>query len=362
MKMLFLAAADSMHSVRWITYFANAGEEITWVSFGKPLPEANDLIARVDFHHIPFPKGFRAALTLFAVVRRVRKLISRSRPDILHVHYAGLYGLVGALLRFRPYVLSVWGSDVLVFPSNAPKRAVTRFILAQADLITLDGHNTKQAVMDLGVPASKIQFVQFGVDAEKFAPHDSSDGRTVISIRNLEPVYDIATLVRSIPAVTEKVPDAMFVIAGDGSERTALVKLAAELGVADHVHFAGRLQHEQLPSFYGRGSVYVSTSLSDSGLSMSTAEAMACGLPVVVTDTSDNQHWVKDGSTGASHSGGFVIPVKAPHVLAEKLVFLLTHPTESREFGVNNRTTVEERNSYLGEMARMHALYKTLLA
>jgi glycosyltransferase involved in cell wall biosynthesis len=362
MKLLFLAGADSMHSVRWISYFVNAGEDTTWISFGKPLPEAMVLTERTAFQHLPLTKGLAGLIGLPRALWQVYRTIRRVRPDVLHVHYAGLYGLVGALLGFRPYVLSVWGSDVLVFPSTVLKKAITRFILKSADLITLDGYNTKAAVMRLGVPHEKIQFVQFGVDAKVFAPSRNNEPNTVISIRSLEPVYDIRTLVESIPAVMAKVPQATFIIAGDGSEKESLTRLAGDLGIADHVRFVGRIRHDELPSFYNRASVYVSTSLSDSGLSMSTAEAMASGLPVIVTDTSDNLHWVQDAATASAQAGGFVIPVRNPALLSEKIIYLLTHDTERRTFGDNNRKTVEDRNSYLGEMARMHEFYRKLLS
>ena len=145
-------------------------------------------------------------------------------------------------------------------------------------------------------------------------------------------------------------------IAGDGYLKDQLVKLTEDLGASGYTQFVGRISHDKLPEFYNRASVYVSTSLSDSGLSMSTAEAMACGLPVIITDISDNIHWVEN------YQGGFVIPIKNPKLLAEKIIYLLEHETERKSFGAMNRRVVEERNSYLGEMAKVQTLYNNLLA
>src|SRR3989338_11221833 len=138
MRIIFLAGADSIHSVRWIRYFLETGNKITWITFGPPLPEARDLITRCDFHHLRLSKGIFFLVELPVAIFKIRTLIKRLEPDLLHAHSAGLYGLVGALLHFHPYVLSVWGSDVLIFPSTNLKKKINTFILKKADLITLD--------------------------------------------------------------------------------------------------------------------------------------------------------------------------------------------------------------------------------
>lgn len=101
--------------------------------------------------------------------------------------------------------------------------------------------------------------------------------------------------------------------------------------------------------------IYVSTSLSESGLAASTAEAMACELPVINTDTGDIRFWIQDGE------GGFVIPVKNPNILAEKLIYLLENDTQRLAFGKNNRKIIKERNNYYKEMADIEIIYKSII-
>jgi len=100
--------------------------------------------------------------------------------------------------------------------------------------------------------------------------------------------------------------------------------------------------------------IYVSTSLSDSGLAASTAEAMASGLPVIVSDSGDNRQWVDD------NKGGFVIPLKSPEILAEKIIYLLKNKTLLKSFGEYNRKIIEERNNYHKEMGKMEKLYEEI--
>jgi len=101
--------------------------------------------------------------------------------------------------------------------------------------------------------------------------------------------------------------------------------------------------------------IYVSTSLSESGLAASTAEAMACELPVINTDTGDINLWIKDGK------GGFIVPTKNPEVLAEKIVYLLRNDDERKKLGKNNRKVIEERNNYYKEMEKMEEIYKKII-
>ena len=101
--------------------------------------------------------------------------------------------------------------------------------------------------------------------------------------------------------------------------------------------------------------VYVSTSLSDAGIAASTAEAMACGLPVIVTDVADNKKWIDNGVNG------FVVPVKDPKSLAEKIIYLLQNEDIRKKFGKINRKIIEERNNYYKEMEKMEDIYKELV-
>jgi glycosyltransferase involved in cell wall biosynthesis len=100
--------------------------------------------------------------------------------------------------------------------------------------------------------------------------------------------------------------------------------------------------------------VYVSTSRSDAGLAASTAEAMASGLPVVVTDSGENRVWVADGENG------FIVPTQAPEMLAERILDLLRRPDVRARWGRANRQIIVERNDYVREMGRMEEIYRTL--
>jgi glycosyltransferase involved in cell wall biosynthesis len=295
-------------------------------------------------------------------------MLNRIKPDVLHAHYVSNYGLFGALCNFRPFVVTAWGSDVLTvsaYVMSIAKAFIARYVLRKANLVTCDAQHMKEAMMKLGISPEKINIICFGVDTRKFSPGkknetvgvklDLYDSPAVISLRNLDPLYDVESLVRSAPIVLKEIPESKFVIAGKGQEERKLKDLAESLGISNSVKFVGFIPNDELPEYLNTMDVYVSTSLSDAGIAASTAEAMACGLPVIVTDVADNRDWVEDGDNG------FVIPVKSPKLLAEKIIYLLKNEDIRKKFGKSGRKIIEERNNYYKEMEKMENIYEKLM-
>jgi len=363
MKLCFLAGADSIHSVRWIRYFADRGHEVHWISL---TPSTQSDIGGVKLHLIkglPTARHYTPSLLCYAIC--IKRLVARISPDILHAHYAGVNGVVGALSGFHPFVLTAWGSDVLFAAKSKLKGPLVRFALNKADMITCDAEHMRDAIKKLEVDPNKINLIYFGVDTQKFRPSERDENLkdklgifnspTIISLRNLEPVYDVESLINSIPQVLAEVPEAKFVIAGKGSQERELKGLARSLGVSESIRFVGWISNDELPQYLASADIYVSTSLSDAGLAASTAEAMACGLPVVITDSGENRKWVKDGESG------FIVPIKNAKVLAERVVYLLKNGGIRAEFGEISRKIIEERNNYYKEMNKMENIYRELI-
>jgi len=298
-------------------------------------------------------------------VFQTRRLINKIKPDVVDGHFVTVYGFLAACSGFHPLVVTAWGSDILVYPRRNPFfKAITQHALKKADKIICDAEHLKEVLIEMGTLPQKINLLYFGTDTEKFKPAQGAEelmkqpgifnSPTVISLRNLEPIYDINSLINSIPMVLKQVPEAKFIIAGKGSQEVKLKELAKSLGVSQSVKFVGLIPNEEMPQYLASSDVYVSTSLSDAGLSAATAEAMACGLPVVITDFGDNRKWVEDSVNG------FIVPLKDPKTLAEKIIYLLGNEAIRVEFGKRNRRIIEQRNSYYKEMEKMDNIYKDL--
>ena len=366
MKICYLALANVIHTQRWVKYFAEKGHDVHLIS---PVPWEFGAVEQVKFHRI---KKWRLPVPVISLlldqltgVIQVMRLVRRIKPDIIHAHYISSSGFWAALSGFHPFVLTVWGPDILVWPRKSRLlRWITRFVLRRIDLATCNGENVLEEMVRLGAQRNKIRLIHNGVDTQKFNP-ERRDGMilqglgisgspVIISLRRLFPLLDVESLVRAIPMVLEQVPRARFIIAGDGPQKKYLVNLAASLNISDSIRWVGVIPHDQLPVYLASADIYVSTALSDA-TSVSLLEAMACNLPVIVTDSGDNRKWVEDGTNG------FIVPVKTPEKLAQKIVYLLENDDVRIKFAQSNRRVVESRAHYGREMEKVENLYSELV-
>lgn len=359
MKICFLAGADSIHSKIWIEYLAGSGHEIHWISL---TPNIFGDIKNVKLYILKKFSGKISDILFNAC--SVRRLIRKINPDILHVHYAGVNGVLGALSGFHPFVLTAWGSDIFLAGRSKIKRYLVRFALNRADLITCNGESLKDEMVKMGINLPKIRFIYWGIDIKKFGPKPKDrelrralgifDAPLIISLRNLEPLYNIETLVNSIPSVLKYFPGAKFVIAGKGSKEADLKKTAESLGVSNNIIFAGWIPQDELPKYLTSADILVSTSLSDGGLSQGTGQAMACEIPIITTGLEANKEWIKDGENG------FLFPMKDSRLLAEKIITLLKDEKLRVKLGRAGRKTITERLNFYKEMEKAENLYKEL--
>lgn len=375
MKLCYIGSLEASHTRRWVRYFAEGGHEVDVVTplpyvFAEPPSYEMENVGVHTYRHIRTHVGFLDlwlnAAVLIPRVMQFRAWIRRLNPDLVHVHYINEAALFALLTGFRPLVITAYGSDVLIAPRRSRViRDMVRYVLQRADLVTCTGEYVKGTLIDLGVAPSKVDIIYMGTDVQQFRPQAVDlelreklrllDSPTVISLRRLEPVYDVSTLVNAVPLVLERCPAVKFVIAGSGSEEEKLKGMAKSLGVLDSLRFTGQITAEEVPRYLASADIYASTSLSDGGLSASTAEAMACGLPVVITDVADNRRWVQDEVTG------FVVPPQDPNALATRIIHLVEHRGERERIGNNGRQVVVERDNWHTEMAKMEQIYQQLV-
>jgi len=132
--------------------------------------------------------------------------------------------------------------------------------------------------------------------------------------------------------------DSVLEYVGGGSNSSCLRKLIKKL-VGNRVRFTDPIPQVKLRDRYHQASVFVLASLAD-GFGMVVPEAMACGLPVIVTENVGAADLIQDGVNG------FIVPVQSPEKIAEKLIFLKENPGMASQMGINARATVERGYSW----------------
>jgi glycosyltransferase involved in cell wall biosynthesis len=200
-------------------------------------------------------------------------------------------------------------------------------IVAGADLIITMGTKAVTFFREKGI-VSAYHVVSGGIDPVRFQPgHEASSYDLILTGRLVE-VKRIDVFLRAIRHVVDQIPRVRAVILGEGRLREELGALAAELGIARNVTFAGH--QDDVETWLRRSKIFVLTSDSE-GLSLSMMEAMMCGLPVVVSDVGDLGDLVEDGVNG------YLVPRRCPELFAHRLVDLLSDEAKLRAFSAAAR-------------------------
>lgn len=363
-KICYLGNVQSIHLRKFANHFSKNDWEVHVITWRR-LKDLSSLNSNIIVHYINFPphKVFKLGSAL-----EINKIINKIKPDILHAHYiktfGAVLGLYLSLFGHVPTILSAWGRQNLIESKFIHKKLVTNAIV-KADIIHIDGELMKPVLKNLGASDEKIRLIHYGTNITKFNPSLNNmdicmkfglkNGPVVISIRNLYPIYDIETLIRAVPNVLNEISNVNFVIAGSGPDEKKLTDLIFQLDIAANVKLIGSIDHNKLPCYLASSDIYISTSLSDAGLSASTAEAMACGLPVIITDFGDNSLWVKNDKNG------FIIPLKNPDVLAQKIIQLVKNPELRLTCGQKNREIIEKYSNFEIEMQKFESVYDILI-
>lgn len=321
MRILLLAAANSIHTVRWANAFVARGHEVHLVSQQHPL---SALDAKVHFHGLPHLQGTGYILN----GGRIQRLVKRIAPDVVNTHYASGYGTLSLWIDRVPLVLNVWGSDVYEFPDRSPfHRMLIRRVLSHADRIVSTSKVMAERTRVIHSGGAAVEVVPFGVDTDRFGPEGvavRSELVTIGTVKTLEPVYGVDRLVAAFIALARQkdMEHVRLRIVGGGSLLEALQREVISAGLAERVTFTGAVTHDQVPAELAKLDIYVALSRAES-FGVAVIEASACGLPVVVSDVGGLPEVVEDGVSGLVVPNGDVS-------LATNALTMLVHDPDLR--------------------------------
>lgn len=270
-------------------------------------------------------------------------MINIVQPDLIHAGPIQKVAFLPALSGFHPLISMSWGTDLLL---DADRdfiwKAITRFTVLHSDWLIGDCLAVQKKAAGFGFPEARTTIFPWGIDLNLFHPLESAELRTqlgwkekfvILCTRNWEPRYGVELVVRAFCQVAARMPDALLVLVGGGSQAEELRKMVNESGLADQVIFAGRIDYVDLPRYYQSADLYVSASHSD-GSSVSLMEALGCGCPVLVSDIIANQEWVMSGNQGWLFKDG------NEQMLSDQLLNIYIKKDELAQIRQNARQTV----------------------
>lgn len=263
-------------------------------------------------------KELRRAMAL----KRAGGLAELERSDIVVAHY-GTIGLVAAIANIMfdasiNFVTFVHGYDVSKTPLQRGF-GIYRMMFQEARSIIAVSEYWKTELIRLGCPRDKVQVHHLGTEIPVELPEFDAECMQIVSVGRLVEKKGTEYLLRALPSVFKRFPDASVVIVGNGPLRPQLEELCHTLGISESVTFSGAVSHNGVRQAIQSSRLFVLPSVtSDSGdkegIPVSIMEAMALGVPVVSTRHSGIPEIV------STESKGTLVPERDVDRLSEAIV------------------------------------------
>ncbi len=315
---------------------------------------------------IPMFQAIKKILKALYRIKRamnIRRQLRHFRPHLIHAHFLTDAGWTAAWTGYHPFVLTAHGSDVLIHPNSSRiDRLAARYCLRKADVVTTVANHMKKPLLVLGCSPSKLIRLPNFVDIEVFnikrrkrkSYERKLNQSSILSVRDLKPIYHVDVLIKAIPAVVREIHDAKFYIIGEGSEKKTLVELAEELQVLPYVQFMAHQSHQRLSEIFQQTDIYVSTSWSD-GLCVSLLEAMASGLYPIVTDIPGSRELIEDGTNGS------LVPTGDEKALSAKIIEVIRSPQTIPSIIRSNFELIQSKYEQDYVMSKVEDLYRKIV-
>lgn len=344
-KICYLADASNPHVKKWCKFFLEKGYEIEVISLnGGEIPgvEVHDFQSNVnELRNKKITKKFG----YLNHRSEIKKLVNEIKPDIFHAQYASSYGFLGSLVGYKPYIISVWGTDIYDFPRNGLlQKMIIKYNFKKADYIF---SNSVDMARETNLyTKKKVYITYFGVDMERFKPmpeYRDEEYFTFGIVKSLEKKYGIKYLIEAFDELYDRC-DGVYngkklrlLIGGSGQDLENLQNQIKILKSKDSIHFLRRVKPEDVAITYNKCDVCVYPSLRE-GFGVAAIEAEACEVPVIITNVGGHPESVDNKKSG------LIVESKSSKELFDAMEYLMKNDEVRLEMGKYAREFV--RNNY----------------
>lgn len=359
-KILYFSYGYGPHDHRFLTALAGTEHEVFFVRLSgggrqtedRPLPEKINQIhwagGRGEFHWRDLP-----GLTL-----DFRRLTRNLQPDLIHAGPIQTCGLIATLAGAGPRLIMSWGFDLLQDADrNRWWRWATRFVLHRATCFTCDCEAARQKAIQFGISRDRAVVFPWGVDLKQFFPLKNNPGSrlfTLLCNRSWEPRYGVDVLAKAFTLVVASRSDVHLLLLAGGSQEEAIRQILHPGRLDDRVTYAGQVSQRELPAYYHMADLYISPAHVD-GSSVSLMEALACGLPCLVSNIPANREWVTDGVNGWLFQDGDA------NALAARILLIMNSLESLSKVGEAARRVAEEKADWSKNFQKLLKAYELVL-
>ena len=362
MKILYFSRNYTPHDFRFLNSLSKTEHEIFYLKLESNQRQVEDRPVPENVQQILWAGGQREFRwrDIPRLVLDFLRVVKRLKPDIVHAGPIQTCAFIAVLSGFRPILTKSWGYD-LVRDADSSRwmRWVTRYTLTRSSFFTCDANVTRAKAVSFGMNPENIVVFPWGVNIERFHPENTEGKKqkakeiTLFCNRTWEPIYGIDVLAEAFVKVASLNSDVNLILLGGGSQGSNIRRILTNGGVMERVHFGGQVGQRDLPRWYHMADIYISPSHVD-GSSVSLLEALACGLPCLVSDIPGNKEWIEEGVNGWLFRDGDVDD------LAEKILHAIKSRRSWGRIGKAARKTAEERADWRKNFGKLLETYDVI--
>ena len=360
MRIIYFSKNYTPHDYRFLSSLSKTEHEIYYLKLevtqrqieDRPVPENVQQILWAGGQH-----EFRWR-DLPCLTFDLRRLTRKIKPDLIHAGPIQNCAFLAALSGFRPILAMSWGYDLVMdADKSAWMRWVTHYTLKRSAFFISDANVSRDKAIAFGMNPEKTIIFPWGTDVEHFTPKTFKSTNlktlTLFCSRTWELIYGVDVLAKAFVKVASVNPDVNLILLGSGSQGAKIRQILMNGGVMERVHFGGHVPQADLPRWYHMADIYISPSHVD-GSSVTLMEALASGLPCLVSDIAGNKEWIEDGVNGWLFRDGDVDD------LAEKILNAIKNRKSFKKIGEAARRVAEQKADWKKNFGKLLETYERI--
>ena len=366
MKIIYFSKNYTPHDYRFLSSLSKTEHEIFYLKLESNHRQVEDRPVPENVQQLLWAGG-RGEFRWRDVPRLtfdLRRVIREIKPDLIHAGPIQTCAFLAALSGFRPILTMSWGYDLVQEADrNRWMRWVTRYTLERSAFFTSDASVSRDKAVAFGMDPEKTVTFPWGIDLQSFHPKSSSVRKSQIANRSItlfcnrtwESIYGVDVLAKAFVKIAAGNPNVNLILLGGGSQGGKIRQILMNAGLLERVHFGGQVSQADLPRWYHMADLYISPSHVD-GSSVSLMEALASGLPCLVSDIPGNREWIEDGANGWLFRDGDADD------LAEKILYAIKNRRSFKKIGESARKTAEQKADWQKNFGKLLEAYEKAIS
>jgi glycosyltransferase involved in cell wall biosynthesis len=365
-RVLYFSRNLTTHDHRFLSSLAETDYEIFFLRLENRKHDVNEISLPEKINILP-PLNTKKSFKYLNILENLDKLktqINQIQPHIIHAGPIQTCGFLVALSEFNNLITMSWGSDILVdSQKNFLYKWITKHTLKKTSVLIADCDAVANKAIRFGFTKDRIIKFPWGIDLQKFQPGVNNELRyqlgwedkfIILSLRSWEKLYGVDVVVKAFVEAAKSEPDLRLLLLGTGSMKSVIEKFVADNNMHDRIFMGGVINQKDLPDYYQASDLYISASYSD-GSSVSLMEALASGLPVLVSDIPGNKEWIDQGRNGWLFKTGSV------ENLTKSMSEIYKNKAHISQVGIEARKSAEKKANWEVNFQKLLFAYQLAL-